>query len=119
MISGLKADSFYKEKIYKHAFVRTACKSSGRICRLTHSLADSRARLLAGNGWFWPATDGKLPDRPLDVEFQSGHLREQIDIVGSDRAAAESHVGRHQVERLEQRADILQDKRIGNGAVFP
>ena len=65
------------------------------------------------------ATKRKLTDRALDVEFDPGHLREQIDIGASDRTAAEPHVGCHQVERLDQYADVLQDERIGERAVFP
>ena len=65
------------------------------------------------------ATERKLTDRALDVEFDPGHLREQIDIGAADRASAKSHVGRHQVERLNQYADVLQDERIGERAVLP
>src|SRR5258708_37615589 len=65
------------------------------------------------------ATDCELADRALDVEFDPRHLREQIDIAGPDRASTQAHIGRHQVERLEQYADILQDQRIGDRGVLP
>ncbi len=48
------------------------------------------------------------------MEFDPGHPCEQIDIDGANRTSAEPHVDRGQVERLQQNADILQDKRIGD-----
>src|SRR5215475_7352343 len=65
------------------------------------------------------ATKSELPDRALDVEFDARHPREQIDIHAPDRASAEPHLGRHQIERLHQDADILENERIGEGAVLP
>ena len=72
-----------------------------------------------GDARFRAATKRKLTDRTLDVEFDPGHLREQIDIGASDRTSAEPHVGRHQVERLSQYADVLQNERICERAVLP
>ena len=57
-------------------------------------------RLSVGSFRFRAATDRKLTDWSLDVEFDSRHLCEQIDIRDPDRTSAEPHVGRHQVERL-------------------
>jgi predicted enzyme related to lactoylglutathione lyase len=68
---------------------------------------------------FRAATDGKLADRAFDMEFDAGHFREQIDIGGPDCTAAEAHIGRHQIERLHQYADVLEDKRVSDRAVFP
>src|SRR5580692_10546808 len=87
-------------------------------------VATTRVRSLSatpsiGSRRFDAATDCKLPDRTLDVKFDAGHLREQIDIGDADCAAAEFHVGRHQVERLHQHPDVLEDERIGERAVFP
>src|ERR1700721_1677541 len=65
------------------------------------------------------ATERKLTDRTFDVEFDSSHLGEQVDIDAPDSASTQPHVGRHQVERLDQYADILQDERIRNRTVFP
>ncbi len=65
------------------------------------------------------ATDRKLTDRSLDVEFDSRHLCEQIDILDPDRKSDQSHVGRHQIERLRQYPDVLQNERIGDGTVLP
>ena len=65
------------------------------------------------------ASQGKLSNRPLDVEFNAGHPGETVDIVVADRASAEPHVGRHQVERLHHDADIFQDQRIGDRTVLP
>src|SRR5215470_698964 len=65
------------------------------------------------------ATERELTDRALDVEFDPRHLGEQIDVDAADRAAAEPHVGRHQVERLHQYASILEDERVGERAVLP
>ena len=65
------------------------------------------------------AAERKLADRALDVKRDAGHPGEQVDIGAADRAAAQSHVGRHQVEGLQQHAGILEDQRIGDRAVFP
>src|SRR5450631_1660607 len=65
------------------------------------------------------ATDCELTDRAFDVEFDPRHLREQLDMAGPDHASTEAHIGRHQVERLDQYADILQDQRIGDRGVLP
>ncbi len=71
------------------------------------------------NGRFCAAAKRKLTDRALDVEFDPRHLREQIDIRAANRTAAEPHISRHQVKRLHQYADVLQNKRIGDRAVLP
>ena len=49
---------------------------------------------------FIAATDRKLTDRALDVEFDPRHLCEQIDIRDPDRTSAEPHIGGHKVECL-------------------
>ena len=54
--------------------------------------------------------EGELPNRPLDVKFDVGHFREQLEISDADRAAAQPHIGRHQVEGLHQHAGILQNQ---------
>ena len=64
-------------------------------------------------------TKCKLTDGPLDVEFDPGHLREQVDVGAADRTAAEPHVGGHKVQRLCQHADIFEDELIGDRAVLP
>jgi len=51
--------------------------------------------LSIGSLRFGAATNCKLTDRALDVEFDPRHLREQIDIREPDRTSAELHVGRH------------------------
>ena len=76
-------------------------------------------RISLGSLRLQAAAKRELPDRAFDMEFNPGHFREQVDIGAPDRASAQSHVGRHQVERLNQHADILQDQRIGERAVFP
>src|SRR6476660_2130296 len=68
---------------------------------------------------FRAAPNRKLTDGALDVEFDSGHLREQINIDAPDRTSAEPHVSRHHVERLNQYADVLQNERICDRAVLP
>ena len=50
-------------------------------------------RLSVGGFRFRAATDRKLTDGSLDVEFDSRHLCEQIDIRDPDRTSAEPHVG--------------------------
>ena len=59
---------------------------------LSHAEA---VRLSGGSFQFRAATDRKLTDRSLDVEFESRHLCEQIDIRDPDRTSAEFHVGSH------------------------
>jgi predicted enzyme related to lactoylglutathione lyase len=66
----------------------------------------------------------QIDRRALHVELNPGHLCEQIDIgdpdIGDpDRTSAKPHFGRHQVERLSQYSDILQNERICNRAVLP
>ena len=78
--------------------------------------ADARS---VGSRRWRAATKRELTDRTLNVEFDPGHFGEQIDIGAPDRASAKSHVGRHQIERLNQYAGVLQDERIGERAVFP
>ncbi len=68
---------------------------------------------LTGSVWSC-AANRKLTDRAFDVDFDPRHLREEIDIGNPYRASAETHVSRHQVERLDQHADILEDQRIGD-----
>src|SRR6476620_253794 len=58
------------------------------------------------------ASERELTDRTLYMEFEPGHFRKQIDIASADGTATKAHVGRRQVERLDQAADILQDQRI-------
>src|SRR3954465_9673892 len=60
------------------------------------------------------ATERKLTDRTLHVEFDPGHLGEKVDIIGADRTSAQPHIGRHHVQRLDQYADVFQDERVGN-----
>src|SRR5208282_5696169 len=72
-----------------------------------------------GSFRFRAAADRKLTDGSLDVEFDSRHLFEQIDIGDPDRTAAEPHVRRHQVKRLHEHSDVLQYERIGDRAVLP
>ena len=83
--------------------------SRGLTLDLSHAGAMNQS---VGSPRFRAATKRKLTDRTLDVEFDPRHLREQIDIGVPDRASAEPHVGRHQVERLSQYADVLQNERI-------
>ena len=89
------------------------------ICVAVARATPKPVRLSVGSLRFRAATDRKLTDRALDVEFDPRHLREQIDIGDPDRTSAEPHVGRHQVERLHQYADVLQNERIGDRAVLP
>src|SRR5258708_924119 len=86
---------------------------------LTCSGRAGPVRLLIGGSRLFTATDGKLTNRALDVEFDPRHLREQIDIGGADRTSTQPHIGRHHVERLDQYPDILQNQRIGDRAVLP
>ena len=64
----------------------------------------------------WPcpkvraAAEHKLTDRAFDVEVDPRHPREEIDIGDPDRASAEPHIRRHQIERLHQDADVLQNR---------
>src|SRR5581483_2805200 len=60
------------------------------------------------------AAERELTHRSFDVKFKSGHLGKLVDIVGPDRASAKPHVGRGQVERLHQYADVLEDQGIGH-----
>src|SRR5262249_52115649 len=76
-------------------------------------------RLSVGSLRFHAATNRKLTNRALDVEFDPRHLREQLDIGAPDRTSTEPHIGRHQVKRLHQYADILQNERICDRAVLP
>src|SRR5207245_623089 len=66
-----------------------------------------------------PTSERELTDWALDVEFKPRHLCKKIDIASADGAAIEAHVGGCQVERLDQAADVFQDERIGDRAVFP
>jgi predicted enzyme related to lactoylglutathione lyase len=77
------------------------------------------ARLSVGRPRFRPAAKRKLTDRAFDVELDCRHFREQLDIGTPDRASAKPHIGRHHVERLNQYADVLQNERICDRAVFP
>jgi uncharacterized protein len=63
--------------------------------------------------------DCKLTNGSFDVEVDPRHPGEKVDIDAPDGTSTESHVGRHQVERLRQYPDVLQDERIGDRAVFP
>lgn len=65
------------------------------------------------------ATNRKLTDWTLDIKFDPSDPREQINIDTANGAAAEAHIGRHHVERLHQYADVLQNKRIRDRAIFP
>src|ERR1700677_1084771 len=76
-------------------------------------------RSSVGSFRFRAAADRKLTDWSLDVEFDSRHLCEQIDVRDSNRTSAEPHVGRHQVECLRQDTDVLQNQRIGDRAILP
>ena len=74
-----------------------------RLCHHRHLTAVApagAARSSVGSPRFRAATDRKLTDRALHVEFDSRHLREQIDIRDPDRTSAEPHVGGHKVECL-------------------
>jgi hypothetical protein len=77
------------------------------------------SRSSVGSVRFRAATERKLTDGSLDVEFDSRHLFEQLDIRDPDRTYAEPHAGRHQVEGLGQYADVLENERIGDRAVLP
>src|SRR5215831_744303 len=82
--------------------------------------AASRWRAVSvGKLRFHAATDRKLTDRTLDVEVDPRHLREQLNIGDPDRASAQPHIVRHQVECLHQCADILENERIRDRAVLP
>src|SRR6266436_1435842 len=65
------------------------------------------------------APERELTNWTLDVKFDLRHFGEQIDIADADRASAQPHVGRHQIERLHQCADILEHERIRDRAVLP
>src|SRR6267143_3318730 len=65
----------------------------------------SSLRLLA-------ASERKLTDRALYMEFELRHFCKQIDVGAADGAAAKARIGRRQIERLDQAADILQDQRV-------
>jgi hypothetical protein len=71
------------------------------------------------NFLFPAAAECELTDWAFDVEFDSGHPGKQVDVVGPDRAAAQSHIGRHHVEGLDQYADVFEDQRIGDATVLP
>ena len=58
-------------------------------------------------------TEGELTDGTLDVKVDPGHLREQVDIGCPNRASSQTHAGRHDVQCLEQDADVFQDQRVG------
>src|SRR5262249_58240324 len=62
------------------------------------------------------APERKLTHRTFDMKFDARHFGEQIAIADADRASAQPHVGRHQIERLHQYADVLENERIGNRA---
>src|SRR5258708_15282266 len=78
------------------------------------SLGAAPHRPLLGSLRSAAAAEGELADRAFDVEIDPRHFREQIDIAGADRASAQSHIGRHQIERLDQDTDISLDERIGD-----
>ena len=61
---------------------------------------------------FCAAANRKLTDRALGMEFDPRHLREQVDIGTTNRTSTEPHICRHQVKRLKQYADVLQNERI-------
>ena len=65
------------------------------------------------------ATKRKLTDRALDVNLKARHVCKQADISSSDRASAKPKVGQHDIKRLHEHANILEDERIGDRAVFP
>src|SRR5271155_833161 len=94
----------------KLSYISSAPHRATRRCDEVRSVGSFRFRA---------ATDRKLTDGSLDVEFDSRHLCEQIDIRDPDRASAEPHVGRHQVERLRQYTNVLQNERIGDRAILP
>jgi uncharacterized protein len=88
--------------------------------RAPHGLDQPRtAETSVGSVRFRDAADRKLTDWPLDVELDARHLCEQFDVRDPDRTPAELHVGRHQVERLHQGADVLQNERIGDRTILP
>src|SRR6516165_10526428 len=78
-----------------------------------------RVGFLARGLRFAAATDRKLPNRALNVKVDPRHSRKQIDIDATNRTAAKSHGRRHQVEGLRQYANVFENKRIGDRAVFP
>src|SRR6266404_28666 len=95
----------------------TSCRNSaaGYLLRC-QSL---RRAVSVGRLRFHAATDRKLTDRTLDVEVDTRHLREQINIGDPNRASAQPQIVRHQVECLHQCAGILENERIGDRAVLP
>src|SRR5262245_3576793 len=92
---------------------------AGRIIDIWQPYPAGAARSSVGSPRSSAAADRKLTDRALDVKFDPGHFREQIDVRDPDRTSAEPHVGGHEVECLNQYADVLQNERIGNRAVLP
>ena len=46
----------------------------------------------------------------FDVERESRHLAEEVDVAGADRASAELHVGRDEIKGLHQNADVLENQ---------
>src|ERR1700745_301444 len=68
---------------------------------------------------FTAVSDRKLPDRALNVEIDPLHSCKQIDIDATNRTAAKSHGGRHEVKGLRQYADVFENERIGDRAIFP
>src|SRR6516225_6814183 len=91
---------------------------SSRDLNLKSRAASARARS-AGVADACAATECELTLRTFDVEGLPRHPREQVDIAGPDRASTETEIGRGQVKRLQQHANILQDQRIGDCTVFP
>ena len=53
------------------------------------------------------------------MEFDPGHLREQVDVGAPDCTSAEPYVGGHEVEGLSQYTDVLENERISERAVLP
>ena len=53
------------------------------------------------------------------MKGQPGHTGEKVDVANADGAGAKLHLRRHQIKRLHQDADMLENQRIGEAAIFP
>src|SRR5213083_1795656 len=93
-----------------------------RDCGAADTIQSPRARIwqsLHRRRRFRAATERELTNRPFDVELDPRHPCEQVDIGGAEGASAKFHVGRYQIERLQQDTHVLENERIGERAVLP